>query len=43
MTGVLYNWVAIRTKSLPTCILAHALTNLLLGVYVMQTRQWGFW
>ena len=43
LTGALYNWVAIRTKSLPACILAHALTNLLLGVYVMQTRQWGFW
>ncbi len=43
VTGVLYNWVAVRTRSLPACILAHALTNLLLGVYVMQTRQWGFW
>ncbi len=43
VTGLLYNWLAIRTKSLPACILAHALTNLLLGVYVMQTRQWGFW
>lgn len=43
LTGALYNWVAIRTRSLPACILSHALTNLLLGVYVMQTRQWGFW
>ena len=43
LTGALYNGVAIRTKSLPACILAHALTNLLLGVYVMQTHQWGFW
>ena len=43
VTGALYNWVALRTKSLPACILAHALTNLLLGVYVMQTHQWGFW
>jgi CAAX prenyl protease-like protein len=43
LTGVLYNWVAVRTKSLPACILAHALTNLLLGIYIMQTQQWGFW
>jgi CAAX prenyl protease-like protein len=43
VTGVLYNWVAIQTKSLPACILAHAVTNLLLGVYIMQTHQWGFW
>jgi CAAX prenyl protease-like protein len=43
LTGALYNWVAVRTKSLPACILAHALTNLLLGLYIMQTHQWGFW
>lgn len=43
LTGVLYNWVAIRTRSLSACVLAHAVTNALLGGYVMHTRQWGFW
>ena len=43
VTGILYNLVAVRTRSLPACVLAHALTNLLLGLYVMQTQQWGFW
>jgi hypothetical protein len=43
LTGMLYNLVAIRTKSLSACVLAHALTNLLLGLYVMRTGQWGFW
>jgi CAAX prenyl protease-like protein len=43
MTGALYNWVAYRTKSLTSCILAHAITNLLLGLWIMKTRQWGFW
>ena len=43
VTGLLYNFVAVRTRSLPACVLAHALTNLLLGLYIMQTRQWGFW
>ena len=43
LTGALYNWIAIRTRSLSSCILAHAITNLLLGVYIMATRQWGFW
>ena len=43
ITGILYNLVAIRTRSLPACVLAHALTNLCLGLYVMQTHQWGFW
>jgi CAAX protease family protein len=42
-TGALYNWVAYRTKSLSACVLAHAVTNLLLGLWIMQTRQWGFW
>lgn len=41
--GVLYNLVAVRTRSLSACVLAHGVTNLLLGVYIMQTRQWGFW
>ena len=43
VTGVLYNLVAIRTRSLSACVLAHALTNALLGGYVMHTGQWGFW
>jgi len=42
-TGVIYNFVAIRTKSLGACVIAHALTNLLLGVYIFRTGQWGFW
>jgi hypothetical protein len=24
-------------------VIAHGLTNLLLGLWIMQTRQWGFW
>ena len=43
LTGMLYNLVAYRTKSLSTCVLTHALTNLLLGVWIMKTGQWGFW
>jgi CAAX prenyl protease-like protein len=41
--GALYNLVAYRTRSLTSCVVAHAVTNLLLGVWIMQTRQWGFW
>ena len=41
--GALYNLVAYRTRSLAACVVAHATTNLLLGVWIMQTRQWGFW
>jgi CAAX prenyl protease-like protein len=43
ITGALYNLVAYRTRSLASCILAHAVTNLALGVWIMSTRQWGFW
>lgn len=43
LTGIIFNFVAVRTKSLTACIIAHALTNLLLGLYIMATKQWGFW
>lgn len=43
LCGLAYNFLAIRTGSLAACVLAHALTNLGLGFYIMATRQWGFW
>ena len=41
--GLAYNFIAVRTGSLGACILAHSLTNLGLGIYIMATSQWGFW
>ncbi len=43
VTGLLYNALAVWTRSLGACVWAHALTNLLLGIYIIQTGQWGFW
>jgi uncharacterized protein len=43
VTSVLYNWVAYRTRSLLACVVAHAVTNLVLGLYILKTQQWGFW
>ncbi|MEY2565063.1 MAG: protease family protein [Verrucomicrobiota bacterium] len=43
ITGALYNCVAYRSKSLTSCVIAHAITNLLLGLWIMKTGQWGFW
>lgn len=43
VTGMLFNFVAYQTRSLASCVLAHATTNLLLGLWIMQTKQWGFW
>ncbi len=41
--ALLISWVLVKTKSLSACILVHATSNLLLGAYIMSTRQWGFW
>jgi uncharacterized protein len=43
VAGAFYNCVAYWTKSLSSCVLAHAVTNLLLGLWIMKTGQWGFW
>jgi CAAX prenyl protease-like protein len=43
ITGAIYNFVAYRTKSLISCVIVHAVTNLLLGLWIMSTQQWGFW
>ncbi len=43
VTGVIYNWWMIRTKSLGDCILAHAVTNACLCGYVVATRHWEYW
>lgn len=33
-------WLIVRTRSIWDCVLAHAVTNLLLGVYVIASGQW---
>jgi len=42
-TGILYNAVAVWTRSLGACVVAHATTNLGLGLFIVATKQWGFW
>jgi len=41
--GAMIAGLLVRTRSLGACILMHATTNLLLGVYVMWTHDWSFW
>jgi CAAX prenyl protease-like protein len=36
-------WLYLRTKSIWDCVLAHAITNLLLGLYVVGTGNWELW
>lgn len=41
--GVIYNWWMIRTRSLADCILAHAVTNGVLAIYVVTAGAWRYW
>lgn len=43
LAGIAYNWWLVRTKNLADCILAHAVTNAALGIYVMAAGQWQYW
>jgi len=43
LAGIIYTWLVISQKSLRGCILAHAVTNLGLGIYVLWTENWIFW
>ena len=37
------SFVYVRTRSIGACVIVHAVSNLVLGLYVMGTKQWGFW
>ncbi|MCS6859055.1 MAG: CAAX prenyl protease-related protein [Abditibacteriales bacterium] len=43
IAGAIYNGLLYRTKAVFPCILAHAVTNLGLGIYVLCTQKWYFW
>lgn len=41
--GAMIGVLLVRTRSLGACIIAHGVTNLLLGIYVLWTHDWAFW
>lgn len=43
ITAILYGGYLVKTGNLRGCILAHAVTNLGLAVYVMISGRWYFW
>jgi CAAX prenyl protease-like protein len=43
MAGAAYTLLLYRTRSIVHCVLAHAVTNGALGIYVLSTGQWHFW
>ena len=43
IAGLAYAWLYVRTGKLWVPILAHAVTNGALGIWVVMTGQWAFW
>lgn len=43
IAGVVYGWIYMRTGKLWVPIIAHAVTNGLLGAYILYTQDWRFW
>jgi CAAX protease family protein len=43
LAGAVYTFVLYRTGRLWPCILAHAVTNLALGIHVLVTGEWQWW
>ena len=41
--AMMIGWLLVRTRSLGACIIAHGVTNFLLAIYVLYTRDWAFW
>ena len=43
LCGIIYNWWMRRTRSLGDLVIAHAVTNLTLSLYVIFTHRWEYW
>ncbi|MBM3235289.1 CAAX prenyl protease-related protein [Candidatus Poribacteria bacterium] len=43
VAGIIYTFLLYRKKELFDCILAHAITNLALGIFVLVTQKWVYW
>jgi len=39
----LVTWLMVKTENLWDCVVAHAVTNFLLGVYILWSHQWHLW
>ena len=43
LCGFCYQWLVLRKNRLGDAMTAHAISNLLLGIYVAAKGQWQFW
>jgi hypothetical protein len=41
--GAMVNWLYRRTANLWACVVMHAVTNALLGAYILATDNWRLW
>jgi len=41
--GIVYGGLTVRTGRIAPAVVAHVTTNLLLGLYVIMSGQYGFW
>lgn len=41
--GAAINILLLKTRNLSACVIAHAVTNLLLGAYILSTSRWELW
>lgn len=43
LCGLIYGYLIIRTRDIWAAVIAHGITNFLLGLYVVGTGSWQFW
>lgn len=43
LTAALYTLLLRQSRSVFACVVAHAVTNLCLGLYVLRTGSWQYW
>jgi uncharacterized protein len=43
LCGLAYQWLVVRKNRLGDAMLAHGITNLLLGLYIVWKGAWTFW
>jgi CAAX prenyl protease-like protein len=43
IAGAAYNFVYMKDSDLKSSVIAHAVTNLLLGLWVLRTHSWSYW
>lgn len=43
ISAVILNLTLYKTKNITSCILAHAIANLLVAIYILKTSSWWLW